>query len=123
MKTPFVRALSHRGGDRGVWGGGCQGKVAATNWSNFYGKTRKTKISLARPEKKIKIQLKEKTVVSKKSVEIPDKGDTPEKKRLYVGIFPILGGGLTQTHFFCLFAKFFFACQNHPEVLKHVLFF
>ena len=36
------------------------------------------------------------------------KGDTPEKKRLYVGIFPILkGGGLTQTHFFCLFAKFF----------------
>ena len=47
--------------------------------------------------------------------------DVLQKKRLYVGIFPILWGGLTQTHFFCLFAKFFFACQNHPEVLKHVL--
>ena len=47
--------------------------------------------------------------------------NTVRKKRHYVGIFPILGGGLTQTHFFLSVCQVFFACQNHPEVLKHVL--
>ena len=49
-------------------------------------------------------------------------GDTPEKKRLYVGIFPILGGrGTDPNPLFLSVFQVFFACQNHPEVLKHVL--
>ena len=31
------------------------------------------------------------------------------------------GGGLTKSHFFYVCLPNFFACQNHPDVLKHVL--
>ena len=31
------------------------------------------------------------------------------------------GRRLTQTHLFLFLYQVFFACQNHPEVLKHVL--
>ena len=45
-----------------------------------------------------------------------------EKKRYYLGIFPNMGGGLPKSqNFFCKFTKYFFVCQIHSEVLKHVL--
>ena len=44
-----------------------------------------------------------------------------EKKRYYLGIFPNMGGGLPKSQNFCKFTKYFFVCQIHSEVLKHVL--
>ena len=36
--------------------------------------------------------------------------------------FPTWGGGLPKSqNFFCKFTKYFFVCQIHSEVLKHVL--
>ena len=44
------------------------------------------------------------------------------KKRYYLGIFPNMGGGgLPKSQNFCKFTKYFFVCQIHSEVLKHVL--
>ena len=46
------------------------------------------------------------------------------KKNLrdYLGIFPNMGGGgLPKSQNFCKFTKYFFVCQIHSEVLKHVL--
>ena len=45
------------------------------------------------------------------------------KKRYYLGIFPNMGGGglPKSQNFFCKFTKYFFVCQIHSEVLKHVL--
>ena len=41
-----------------------------------------------------------------------------------MGKIPKRGRGIwPKPTFSCLFAKFFFTCQNDPEVLKHVLFF
>ena len=40
----------------------------------------------------------------------------------YLGIFHNMGGrGLTNSQNFCKLTKYFFACQIHSEVLKHVL--
>ena len=36
-------------------------------------------------------------------------------------IFPTWGGGLPKSQNFCKFTKYFFVCQIHSEVLKHVL--
>ena len=45
-----------------------------------------------------------------------------QKKRYYLGIFPNMGGGgLPKSQNFCKFTKYFFVCQIHSEVLKHVL--
>ena len=45
-----------------------------------------------------------------------------KKKRYYLGIFPNMGGrGLPKSQNFCKFTKYFFVCQIHSEVLKHVL--
>ena len=45
-----------------------------------------------------------------------------QKKRYYLGIFPNNGGGgLPKSQNFCKFTKYFFVCQIHSEVLKHVL--
>ena len=45
-----------------------------------------------------------------------------KKLRDYLGIFPnIGGGGLLNSQNFCKFTKSFLVCQNHSEVLKHVL--
>ena len=44
-----------------------------------------------------------------------------KKKRHYLGIFPNMGGGLPKSQNFCKFTKYFFVCQIHSEVLKHVL--
>ena len=50
--------------------------------------------------------------------------DMFRKKRYYVGIFPILGGGLTHSHLFMfVLPSFFLACQNHPEVLKNIFYY
>ena len=35
--------------------------------------------------------------------------------------FPTWGGGLPKSQNFCKFTKYFFVCQIHSEVLKHVL--
>ena len=44
------------------------------------------------------------------------------KLRDYLGIFPNMrGGGLLNSQNFCKFTKSFLVCQNHSEVLKHVL--
>ena len=51
-----------------------------------------------------------------------DKGSTQKKLRDYLGIFPNMGGeGLLNSQNFCKFTKYFFVCQIHSEVLKHVL--
>ena len=44
-----------------------------------------------------------------------------KKKRHYLGNFPNMGGGLPKSQNFCKFTKYFFVCQIHSEVLKHVL--
>ena len=44
-----------------------------------------------------------------------------KKIRDYLGIFPNMGGGLPKSQNFCKFTKYFFVCQIHSEVLKHVL--
>ena len=45
-----------------------------------------------------------------------------KKERYYLGIFPTMGGGgLPKSQNFCKFTKYFFVCQIHSEVLKHVL--
>ena len=44
-----------------------------------------------------------------------------EIKRDYLGIFPNMGGGLPNSQNFCKLTKYFFVCQIHSEVLKHVL--
>ena len=44
-----------------------------------------------------------------------------KKLRDYLGIFPNMGGGLLNSQNFCKFTKSFLVCQNHSEVLKHVL--
>ena len=44
-----------------------------------------------------------------------------KKIRHYLGIFPNMGGGLPKSQNFCKFTKYFFVCQIHSEVLKHVL--
>ena len=44
-----------------------------------------------------------------------------QKKRYYLGIFPNMGGGLPKSQNFCKFTKYFFVCQIHSEVLKHIL--
>ena len=45
-----------------------------------------------------------------------------QKKRYYLGIFPNMeGGGLPKSQNFWKFTKYFFVCQIHSEVLKHVL--
>ena len=49
-------------------------------------------------------------------------GTLSKKKRYYLGIFPNMGGGgLPKSQNFCKFTKYFFVCQIHSEVLKHVL--
>ena len=35
--------------------------------------------------------------------------------------FPTWGGSLPKSQNFCKFTKYFFVCQIHSEVLKHVL--
>ena len=56
-----------------------------------------------------------------------NRGGTPryaviKKLRDYLGIFPIIGeGGLLNSQNFCKLTKYFFVCQIHSEVLKHVL--
>ena len=48
--------------------------------------------------------------------------DAVKKKLYYLGIFPNMGGGgLPKSQNFCEFTKYFFVCQIHSEVLKHVL--
>ena len=45
-----------------------------------------------------------------------------KKKRYYLGIFPNMGvGDLPKSQNFCKFTMYFFVCQIHSEVLKHVL--
>ena len=45
-----------------------------------------------------------------------------KKKRYHLGIFPNMGGGgLPKSQNFCKLTKYFFVCQIHSEVLKHVL--
>ena len=45
-----------------------------------------------------------------------------KKIRHYLGIFPNMGGeGLPNSQNFCKSTKYFFVCQIHSEVLKHVL--
>ena len=47
---------------------------------------------------------------------------TQKKIRDYLGTFPNMGGeGLPNSENFCKLTKYFFACQIHSEVLKHVL--
>ena len=41
--------------------------------------------------------------------------------RDYLGVFPNMGGGLPNSQNFCKLTKYFFVCQIHSEVLKHVL--
>ena len=47
--------------------------------------------------------------------------DVLKKIRHYLGIFPNMGGGLPNSQNFCILTKYFFECQIHSEVLKHVL--
>ena len=44
-----------------------------------------------------------------------------QKKTGLSGNFSQTRGNLTQTHLFMFVYQVFFACQNHPEVPKHVL--
>ena len=45
-----------------------------------------------------------------------------EKNVIIWEFFPTWGGGLPKSkNFFCKFTKYFFVCQIHSEVLKHVL--
>ena len=47
---------------------------------------------------------------------------TQKKIRDYLGTFPNMGGGgLPHSQNFCKLTKYFFVCQIHSEVLKHVL--
>ena len=51
-------------------------------------------------------------------------GTSSEKKTGLSGnISHTRGGGLTHSHLFMFVYQVFFACQNHPEVLKHSLLF
>ena len=50
--------------------------------------------------------------------------DVFRKKRYYVGIFPILGGGLTQTHLFMFVYQVFFCMPKSSwGAKKHILLF
>ena len=44
-----------------------------------------------------------------------------KKKTILFGKFSQHGGGLPKSQNFCKFTKYFFVCQIHSEVLKHVL--
>ena len=44
-----------------------------------------------------------------------------KKLRDYLGIFLYRGGGLPNSQNLCKLTKYFFVCQIHSEVLKHVL--
>ena len=49
-------------------------------------------------------------------------GTFSEKKNDIIWeFFPTWGGGLPKSQNFCKFTKYFFVCQIHSEVLKHVL--
>ena len=58
--------------------------------------------------------------INLKTVIVDAKGRL-QKKRENVGILKKQGGGLPKSQFFCKLTKCFLACQNHSEVLKHVL--
>ena len=44
-----------------------------------------------------------------------------KKNEIIWEFFPTWGGGLPKSQNFCKFTKYFFVCQIHSEVLKHVL--
>ena len=51
-------------------------------------------------------------------------GTSSEKKTGLSGnISHTRGEGLTQTHLFMFVYQVFFACQNHPEVLKNIFYY
>ena len=49
------------------------------------------------------------------------KGASQKKIRDFLGVFPYGGGGSPQSQNFFDLNKKFLVCQNHSEVLKHVL--
>ena len=70
------------------------------------------------------IQAKNQTIATNVKMPLLVKGRPQKKTGLSGNISQTRGVGgsdLNKSTCLCLFTKFFFACQNHPEVLKHVL--
>ena len=59
--------------------------------------------------------------VSRAKREMKHLGTLSKKNDIIWEFFPTWGGGLPKSQNFCKFTKYFFVCQIHSEVLKHVL--